>query len=118
METQGALKRLSVPNALFAGSGQALSRPEANSTREFWITMTMPALMIASAMHRLTKVPTAEPDQPATSSEMFPAESASRSGAPTVIAITGTRMTTTERPSVHSTVRATLRRGFSSSSER
>lgn len=103
---------------MLTGSGQALSRAEANSTREFWITITMPALMMASATQRLMKVPTAELLQVVTRPEMSPSVRVCRSGAPTVMAATGTRMTAVEMASVHSTVRETLRRGFSSSSER
>lgn len=116
--THGEPKRPSLDRALLTGRGQALSRAEANSTREFWMTMTMPALTMARATHRLTKVPTAELDQAVTIPPRSPAASASRSGAPMVMAMTGTRITAVEMASVASTVRATLRRGFSSSSER
>src|SRR6266568_4646067 len=116
--TQGEPKRPSLEKTLLTGSGQALSRAEANRTREFWMTMTMPALMIARATQRLTKVPTAEFDQAVTMLLMSPPVSCERSDAPMVIATTGTRMTTVEIARVARTVRATLRRGFSSSSER
>ncbi len=116
--THGEPNRPRVPKALLTGPGHALSRAEANSTREFWMTMTMPALMMASATQRLMKVPTAELLQAVTMPEMSPELRVARSGAPMVMAATGTRMTAAEIASVHSTVRDTLRRGFSSSSER
>src|SRR4051812_37892545 len=116
--THGEPKRPSLAKALLNGSGQALSRAEANRTREFWMTMTMPALMIARATQRLTKVPTAELDQAVTMALMSPPVSWERFEAPMVIAATGTRMITVEMARVARTVRATLRRGCSSSSER
>src|SRR3954452_1207537 len=116
--TQGEPKRPSLEKTLLTGSGQALSRAEANRTREFWMTMTMPALMIARATQRLTKVPTAELDQAVTMELMSPPVSSLMSEAPRVMAATGTRMITVEMARVASTVRATLRRGCSSSSER
>lgn len=116
--THGEPKRPRRARALLTGSGHALSRADANSTREFWMTMTMPALMIASATHRLTNVPTAELLHVVTIRPMSPEVSAARSGAPMVIATTGTRMTAVEMARVARTVRATLRRGSSSSSER
>src|SRR4051794_23997316 len=98
--TQGEPKRPSRDRPLLTGPGHALSRAEANRTREFWMTMTMPALMIARATQRLTKVPTAELDQAVTMVLMSPPVRADRSGAPMVMAITGTRMMTVEMASV------------------
>ncbi|OEV32228.1 hypothetical protein AN219_00120 [Streptomyces nanshensis] len=100
------------------GAGQAESRAEAKTTREFWMTMTMAALMIANAMHRLMNVPTAELLQPRTMPAMSPPARACRSGAPRVMATTGTMTTVKPSARVHSTVRATVRRGFSISSAR
>ena len=93
MATQGEPKRPSLAKTSLTGWGHALSRAEANRTREFWMTMTMPALMMASATQRLTKAPTAESDQAVTIAPMSPPVSGERSGAPRVIATTGTRMT-------------------------
>src|SRR3954471_15744232 len=94
--TQGEPKRPNLEKRVLTGWGQALSRAEANSTREFWMTMTMPALMIARATQRLTKVPTAELDQAVTMALMSPPVRVDRSEAPMVIATTGTRMITVE----------------------
>src|SRR5882724_5333602 len=59
VDTHGEPNRwLTVPNARLAAVGQARSRAEAYSTREFWMTITITALMMASAMHKLTNVPT------------------------------------------------------------
>ncbi len=116
--THGEPNRPSLAKTVFTGPGHALSRAEANRTREFWMTMTMPALTMARATQRLTKVPTAESDQAVTIAPMSPPVSSARSEAPRVMAATGTRMITAEMPRVARTVRATLRRGSSSSSER
>ena len=71
--THGEPKRPSLARARLTGSGQAVSRAEPKRTREFWMTITMPALMIARATQRLTNVPTAELDQAVTIAPMSPA---------------------------------------------
>ncbi|KPC95193.1 hypothetical protein ADL27_10550 [Streptomyces sp. NRRL F-6602] len=117
--TQGEPKRApSREKARLTGVGQAASRAEAKTTREFWMTMTIAALTMASAMQRLMNVPTVELLHCCTMPAMSPPARECRSGAPRVIATTGTKTMVKPMPRVHSTVRETVRRGFSISSAR